>query len=74
MKEREKRLAYIILTGIGLSNGGSGRKVTRTRSHGLSLEVAVESIRGVCLDGVRKETKAIRLKRSAISTRPTCIV
>lgn len=62
------------LTGVSSGNSGSAREVTRTRGHGLALEIAVKGIGSMSLEGVGEEAQPIRLYRAAVSTSGTCIV
>lgn len=70
--EMKRKVSYN--TGITSGNGGSGSKITWTRSSGPALVVAVEGIRSVSLNGVREKTESIWLKRKTIPTGPTSIV
>lgn len=62
------------LTGISFGYGGCAGEVARSRGHGSTLKVAVESIRCMSRKGVREETKPIGLDWSTVCSSGTCVV
>lgn len=64
----------IVQTWIGFSDGGGASEVTRSRSHGCTHVIAIESVRSVCLYCVRKKTQAGLLYWGTISSSTAGVV